>query len=73
MKIKLGHTMLDVEREAGRRADWHVLYRDEGKLKVDAIWADETNASATVTFCAFRAELGLHPVEIVKIVPVVKQ
>jgi hypothetical protein len=31
--------MTDAERAAGRRADFHVYYRRDGKLFFDAMWA----------------------------------
>ncbi len=48
--------MLDSERIAGRRADFHVYYRRNGKLFVDAMWA-KTEREAADKMRGFAREL----------------
>ncbi len=58
--------MTDTERCAGKRADFHVYYRRRnGKLCLDAIWAD-TADEAKASMFAFARELGWY-IEIVRV------
>lgn len=60
--------MTDVERAAGQRADFHVYYRRNGKLRLDAIWAPSV-ADAQRQMSDFARELRWR-IEIVRIDPV---
>ncbi len=57
--------MTDAERVAGKRADFHVYYRRNGKLRLDAMWAP-TADEAKASMLAFARELGWR-VEIVRV------
>jgi hypothetical protein len=60
--------MTDAERAAGKRADFHVYYRRNGKLFFDAMWA-ATPEEAKVKMLEFAHELD-WTIEIVRIDPV---
>jgi hypothetical protein len=49
--------MSDTERAAGRRADFHVYYRRNGKLYFDPMWA-KTAVEAETSMRAMARELG---------------
>lgn len=60
--------MSDVERVTGKRADFHVYYRRNGKLYFDAMWATDAEAAAA-KFSAFAKELRWK-VEVVRVKPI---
>jgi hypothetical protein len=60
--------MTDAERAAGRRADFHVYYRRNGKLFFDAMWA-ATAEEATAKMLGFARELHWK-IQIVRVDPV---
>lgn len=60
--------MTDVERAAGKRADFHVYYRRNGKLFFDAMWAASAE-EATAKMLGFARELRWN-IKIVRVDPV---
>lgn len=58
------------EREAGKRANYHVYYRVNGKMRFDPSYADTPQAAET-QMAAFAKELRPRNVEIVGVVGLV--
>jgi hypothetical protein len=59
--------MTDAERAAGRRADFHVYYRRDGKLFFDAMWAAMAE-KATAKMLDFARQLRWK-IQIVRVDP----
>jgi hypothetical protein len=59
---------MDTERAAGKRADFHVFYRRDGKLYMDPMWA-KTPEAASAAMLGF-AHQKRWKIEIVRVDPV---
>jgi hypothetical protein len=60
------HTPGHVEQAAGKKAQFKVFYRRNGKLYWDAMWAPGTDEAAS-NLLAFAKELRWKAVEIVRV------